>query len=564
MPANALLAVLVGVLLPNVVTLRTRRGSGGGVDLPAWQWTVPLRARVVAGLALVGAAVAAAFVLTPIALADWHVERAAALAGAKARAAGTVTMRDILAAYQALEEAARLDNGNPLIHSTVAEVAEDLALRVWNHGVAPDGRRVGPSLDARVAASQPYFAAAYVAYERSLDLGPRDSRVHNQYGRFLGSLEQVRQVVRGSTTLRASIDPRLAPVLDSADSLIPGGLRHMREGVRLDPLNPYRHRDLGLFTLTYLRSRESVAIATEAFRTTITLEPALLGEIVDRLEAIGAPPDVLTASLPRREDVWFALGQRYDRLARRRAAASAYEEALGLTRDPAREVDIRLAFAQSLLHAGTPDQALTQARRALVLAPKRPEAFGTLAEVYAALKQRDAAVGAFDSAIALSGDVQKANWYRDRLASFYGAGGELDQEVTLRRQMLHLVPGDLDTRYNLARVLALKGLLAESLEEYQAVRRARPDQAGLHAAAARVAARLGRLDDALEAYEAAVKRAPDAVDLRMELGELLSRRGARDRAIEQYQLVLTSQPGHEGARRALGALSGQTTQPSGR
>jgi hypothetical protein len=50
----------------------------------------------------------------------------------------------------------------------------------------------------------------------------------------------------------------------------------------------------------------------------------------------------------------------------------------------------------------------------------------------------------------------------------------------------------------------------------------------------------------------------------MELGELLGRRGARDRAIEQYQLVLTSQPGHEGARRALGVLSGQTTQPSGR
>jgi tetratricopeptide (TPR) repeat protein len=557
MPANAVLAVVVAALLPSVVALRTRRGSGGGVDLPAWSVAPSGPVRALGGLALATALVLAAHALVPSALADWHVQQAGRIAGGKARGAGAVSVRDLVTAARLLEEAARLDPGAPAILSAVAEVNEDLAARVWSYGVAPEGRRLGPGLDERVAASQEYFAAAYVAYGRSLELNPWAARVHDRFGRFLGSLEAVRQAVRGSSMVRTSLDPRLAAVLESEESLLPRARRHLEEGVRLDPLNPYRHRNLGVFALTHARDRGGAA-AAEAFRRALAIDPVFLAEIVDRLEAAGVHHDVLQASIPQRLDVWVALGRHYERRGRHRAAASAYEEALGLVRDPAAEAGVRLALGRALLQAREVAPALAQVRRALVLAPRNPEAHTALAAVYEAMGDVTEAAGALQTAVSLAdGDVTARNGYRDDLAQLYDRQGRYREAVLVRRQMVQDSP-HAGNRWNLALVLHRAGNREEALEQLDLAARASTPTAHFHVTKARILGELERLPAAIQEYEAALRVDPGRVDARMELADLLARTGARVRAAEQYRTVLSRDPNHDGARRALAALgSGQ-------
>jgi hypothetical protein len=64
-------------------------------------------------------------------------------------------------------------------------------------------------------------------------------------------------------------------------------LAHLREGVRLDPLNVYRHRDLVAFALTHATGPDSSRIVTEEFRTVLSLDPGFLPEVADLLESRG-------------------------------------------------------------------------------------------------------------------------------------------------------------------------------------------------------------------------------------------------------------------------------------
>ncbi len=562
MPANAVLAVTVAALLPNTVALRTRRGAGGGVDLPVWDRPLSPAVRGIGGLAVAGALVAVVSLVTRTVAADWQVQRAAVLAGARARGAGTVTMRDLLAAYGLLGEAVRLEPANPGTHSALAEVAEDLAVRIWQYGIGPDGRRLAGSIGERVQGSQPYFATALVAYDRSLALNGHAARVHDRFGRFLGLLEQVRQAIRGSSLVRVSLDPRLASVLDATESLIPRALAQLRDGVRLDPMNPYRHRNLGFFALSHGGGQAGTEVAAQAFRRALTLDPAFLAEIVDRLETAGASLELLRASLPQREDVWFALGRHYEARRRYVAAAGAYEEALGLVRDPAREVQVRLALGQSLLQAKQLAPALNQVRRALILAPRDPEAYLALAGIYEGLQEWDKAAGALQSAVSLAErDADARNHYRDELAQFYTRHGRYAEALIVRRQLVQDAPTVNDHRWNLALVLARNGKREEALEELAVLERASPRNVMYRVQAARVLSELGRGSDAIAKYEGALEIAPEQVDLRVEYAGALAQLGARDRAAEQYRLILARSPGHDGARRALAALGAEVTSP---
>lgn len=571
-PANALLAVVLGALLPNVVALRTRRGAEGGVDLPAWEWTPGPRARLVAGLAAVGVAVAAVVVEAPVAMADLHVQRAAARGGGQARAAGAVTMRDLVSAAQDLREAARLDPDNPAVHGAVAELAEELALRIWNYGVAPGGQRLGPSAGERVSASQEHFATAYAAYERSLRLNPRAARMHDRFGRFLGHLETVRQVVRGSSTLRVVLDPRLAPLVDAEASLIPRALDHLREGVRLDPLNPYRHRNLAAFALAHPTGPESTRIVTDGFRTVLSIDREFLPEVADRLESRGAPGRaLLRAAMPRLSPLWLELARRWDRAGQREDALSAYEEALAVAADPAQELAVRLAYSDHLVRAGSPRAALIQAQRAIVLAPRDHRAFGALAAVHEAVRDWDGAERTLTTAIALARAQDTDAWfgYQNRLADLYRRTGRPAMAVAAYRELLR---GQGYSAYqraaahaNLAHVLEQEGQWNEALEEYRAAERVWPRHEGLRYTAAQAYLRHGLLQDALVALEATVASAPRWTGPRLALADLYVRMGSPERARPHYRQVLADDPRNDAARRALAALDGADARaPSAR
>ncbi len=555
MPANALLTVAVAALVSNVVALRTRVGSGGGVDLPVWTWPVTPAVRLAVVPVLAGVLAGGAAVIVPPALADWHAQRAIWRAGEDARNRGRVGTADLTAALAELRRAAALDPRNAEIQGALADVAEQLAFRIWNFGVAPDGRRL-PGLDGRLAAAQGYLTTAYVAYERSLSLEPRAARLHDRFGRFLGALETVRVALRGSSRIVTPVDPRLAPVLDSADSLLPRAMAELRTGIRWDPLNPYRHRNLGLFALAHSSGSERAQVVAESFRAALAIEPRMLDEVVDALTGAGASTDLVRASMPRRAEVWLRLGQRLDREGGAPAAVAAFEEALALAGDGPHQAEIRIAYARSLLRAGQASLALDHARRALVAAPRNHRAYAVLGDVYETLGLSQQAGEAFSSAVAVADGADQLNEQRGRLAAFYERRGLLRDALAVRRRMAQDVPADPFVHQDLARVLERVGESEEALYEYRRLLALAVNNAGLRLVAAEAFARLGRLDEAVAAYQGAMPPEPDRqqADVRIRLAGVYHRLGRTAQAIEQYRQALKIDATRGDAHSALEAL----------
>ncbi|MBI1893925.1 MAG: O-antigen ligase family protein, partial [Candidatus Rokubacteria bacterium] len=522
MPANALLLVVLGSLLPVVVALRPHP-TGDRVDLREWSWDVTPRVKIVGAVSVVVGLLFVGLVIAPPAVADWYFQRAQIAAGQIARSEGGVTIGDLARSHRELEWAARLDPWNPAVQNVLAGVAEELASRAWNFGVGPDGQRLPASHDERFRAGQRFFADAYQAYQQSIRLNPRAGQIHDRLGWLLGSLESVRQTVRGSSNSPSALDARLLPLLASEENLYPHALAHLREGVSWDPQNAYRHQSLALFALSHLR-KDAIGreIAAEGFRRALSLEPALLWDVLEHLSSAGADQALLEASVPKRYDLWLNLARYLDRQGRRGTASAAFEEALTLASDPMAQAEVRLAYTGALLRGGNVPGAIAQARHALVLAPKNPEVFATLSTVYEAMGKYDDAEIALSSAVTLAGggDPRQANDYRGRLASYASRRGQGERALLLRREILQGSPNDPWAHLEVARLLEQRREWNRAFQAYRAAEGLGPQDWSLQRNIARAYARNALLREAITAYEAAVRLRPTEGDLRMEVAEL--------------------------------------------
>lgn len=566
MPANALLVVLLVALLPVVVTLR-RSLSGDRVDLRDWSWQLAVRTTRNARVAVVGVAILlVGLLVAPPGIADWHLGRATRAAGETARAEGRVTTGDLVKAYGELEYAARLDPWNPAVQHTLAGVAEEIALRIWSYGVGPDGQRLRAPRDERLESSHRFFAVAYGAYQRSLLLSPRTAQTHDRLGWFLGNLEMVRQTVKGSAILSGSMDPRLRLLLTSDESLYPRALAQLRKGISWDPKNAYRHQSLGLFALFHLKDSAGRQVVVDGFRQALSLQPALLDDVLDSLSSSASPDHgLLEAAMPSRYDLWLVLARRSDRQGGVDAATAAFEKALALAPDPTAQVEVRLAYGEALLRGGNAVTALAQARHALVLAPKNPEVFALLSTAYEAMQKWDEAESTLVSAVALAGggDPKQANGYRGRLASYFTRRGQDAPALLLRRQILEGAPNDAWAHFEVGKLFEQRREWPDAFHEYRAAEGLGFNDWNLLRNVARAYARQGLLREAIAAYEAAVRLHPNDNDLRMEVAELHTRAGSTEQAIEQYRRVLARQPNHATAGRALGSATGPSVRKTG-
>jgi tetratricopeptide (TPR) repeat protein len=333
----------------------------------------------------------------------------------------------------------------------------------------------------------------------------------------------------------------------------------MRAGIRWDPLNPYRHRNLGIFALTHLHGRERSEVVVEGFRSALAIEPRLLDEIADQLEYPRGSYDLLIACMPRRSDAWLLLAERFEREGRREVSAGAFEEALSLASDPASQASVRVAYARSLLAGGKPRSALDHARQAVVAAPGDHRVFGILGEVYEALGQFDRAAEALTTALTLAtregGTAATERW---RLVSFYQRQGRLQEALSLQREAAEGTPNNPFHRLVLGQLLEQTGAWDQAVVQFEAVLRLATDNRGLRLTVAETYARHGLLREAAAAYEASIPPGLDRehASVRMRLAEVYRRLGRPDQAAEQYREVLRFTPNQPDARAALAALTG--------
>lgn len=555
MPANALVLAAILALVPAAVTLRFHR-TGPRVDLGEWRWMLGRRLRAAGWIGAGVFAVCAGLVLVPAAAGDWTYREAIQLAGEARRERGETTTGDLSRAESRLRQAARLDPGNPEIQATLAEVADELAHRVWSFGVTRDGvvLRPGAARD-RLAGSQELLVTAYRAYLRSLETRPRAARTRERYGWFLARLDAIRRVVRREG-LSDLVGMELRGALASDASLVPAAFAELRQATRLDPASAALHRSFGALALLHRTEVGSAeAVATEELREAVRLAPAALQDVVWLLLASQAD-DLVWRSVPREAPRLIELAGVLERLGRPSMAAAALEDAVAVASAPAERVVVHLARARFLLRRGDAGRALAEAREALVLAPREAEAFAVLGEAYEAAGEPTQAESAWSSAVALTdgADTTTVNRYRGRLASILAREGDTAAALAIRRQVVQSIPNDARARLDLARLLEERGEIADALREYETARVLGGDESWAQRAVAQAFTRNGLLREAVAAAEQGVRLDPSDDDLRVELADLYARIGLRDRAREEYQRVLTREPGHEAASRGLRAV----------
>jgi tetratricopeptide (TPR) repeat protein/O-antigen ligase len=551
MPANALLVVALGAMLPAVVTLRLHR-AGYRVDLP--EWRAPLSSggpRMVATTALIGCVVAIG-VPVPRALAAWY-------RSADVDMPASATQGELARAYDRLRVATRLDPHNPELEARLAVVTTELARRAWSYGVTPDGRRVSTSTPLeRLRASQDLWDTAYTAYGEGLRSRPRATLLRGQFGWFLGGLERVRRNLHGQS-LDEPVPPVLASLLKSDESLIPLALDQFRQATQWEPNNAERHRDLAMFAIGQRGEvPEAQEIIASSFRRALSLDRSMLPEVIDRLLARPSTDlDLLWASVPQQTPVMMDLAWQLERRGRPAAATAAFAKTLAIAGDPELQIEARLSYGRLLLHRNDVRGAIAELRQALVLGPRNPDVFAALGEAYEAAQSWTDAESAFTSAVGLAENLalQQMNAHRGRLAAFLARRGELDRALVLREQIAQTAPADPWSQLEMGKLLEQRGEWRAAYPKYQEAERLGAQDWGLNVSVARAYARHGLLREAMAAYETAVRLAPQQADARVELGELYARIGRTEQALREFRRVLLTQPNHEAARRGLTSVA---------
>lgn len=254
----------------------------------------------------------------------------------------------------------------------------------------------------------------------------------------------------------------------------------------------------------------------------------------------------------------------------RAAAAGALADADTATRaqwlaplldDPLREV--RMAAARSL--AGAPESRLSAADRAkfaaaldeYVAAEKfnsdRPEGRTNLGNLYATRGQTDAAIAAYQGAIALDptflqAALNLADVYRSR-------GAEADAEATLRKALARN-PTAAAAHHALGLSLVRQGRTDEALAALAQAAKLAPDQARFAYVHAVALNDTGRRAQARRELDAALARHPNDRDLLLALTLFERDAGNRARALALAERLSLLEPDSRDVQQLLGELRG--------
>lgn len=171
---------------------------------------------------------------------------------------------------------------------------------------------------------------------------------------------------------------------------------------------------------------------------------------------------------------------------------------------------------ETFYRLGLFDPALDRLRAATRLDPRRPEGWQSLGVVLDAAGHAEAALRAFEQAIAIAPDSYDA-WY-----NLAWLTGRVDPAagVDRFRELLQRWPGDFGALHNLACLLRDTGALDESLATFAQAQALRDDEPVLCVNLARLHVRRRDLDAARKAYERALALDPGLSVARDELAAL--------------------------------------------
>lgn len=191
--------------------------------------------------------------------------------------------------------------------------------------------------------------------------------------------------------------------------------------------------------------------------------------------------------------------------------------------------------------AGRLDAAVGAFQKAIALQPDVAEVHNNLASALVDLGRYDEAASAAAKAIRLQHDLAEAH---NNFANALLGMGEVKQAIESYRQAVRLRPDFSDAVYNLGGAYMADGRLEQAIVCYRTAAMRDPGRAIIHYNLGNALFEVGRLDEAVIAYRAAIAIDPESIDALNNLGAVLHAAGELDEAIALFDQALERDPEH--------------------
>jgi len=171
-----------------------------------------------------------------------------------------------------------------------------------------------------------------------------------------------------------------------------------------------------------------------------------------------------------------------------------------------------------------------------------PLLFNILGACYQSLKQFDASIQMFETALSLKPDYAEAHF---NLGVVLRVSGRPNLAVESYKKAIALLPNYLGAHNNLGNALKQIGSLEEAVISYQNAIAIKPDYAEAHNNIGIVLKDLGRLEEAVKSYGNAISINPEYYDAHFNLGNSLRDLNQRDQALKNYEKAYELRPGED-------------------
>lgn len=200
--------------------------------------------------------------------------------------------------------------------------------------------------------------------------------------------------------------------------------------------------------------------------------------------------------------------------------------------------------------SGEYDQAVQVLARAVVTAPREPDARILLGSAYYWQGQVDEALTEFQEALKL--DPKNAQAHQ-LIGIAYAWKGDVDAAYASFKEAARLAPDRPDILMNLGSVEEARGELSRALDLFRDAVRGEPEYPLYREQLGMLYARLGRVPEAQEQLETALRLYPGYQDALLELGALREREGDLDGAVDRFKRAVRLKPRDSVARFRLAA-----------
>lgn len=311
--------------------------------------------------------------------------------------------------------------------------------------------------------------------------------------------------------------------------------RSARRAIDLEPTNAEFHQTLGLIE----EGADKLPAAEAAFRKATTLDGNVefrldLARVLWRLDR-RAESDAVYAALateyPENREVWLGAADSYRGLGRNDEAGTAYDQALRLSTEPQEKANILMEKARMVAERGQTSTALGLLGEARTVAPDDPEIHYNLGVLYYRAAQYDAAVKAFDDAIAKKADHDNA---LNNKGVTLEKQGKLEDAKLAFEKAAAVDPSNAFAHYNLGLVLFKLRKFKEAEVAFERCLKVDEGMSDARFFLGEIYFQLGDTKKALRLYKDALHSNPDDADTHRRIGDLHLQAGEIDLAVGEY------------------------------